>query len=241
MRPIYMSARSMAAIGALGFVTTLAALPDSAQSDSQGAVSNTTTTTTTAPVPATVAVAPKPVRVTLRVSSARRNVIAGRRTIVRGVLRHGNAGHAVKLQLRRGHRWVTVARSHTRSQGRYRLRYTPQKTGSFKARVSFHGDRTARAARRKVGTINVYRRVLASWYGGGGAVACPGSSGRAALGVANKTLPCGTMVTLRYHGRTVRAKVVDRGPFVAGREYDLTAATKNALGAGDLTTIMSTR
>jgi rare lipoprotein A (peptidoglycan hydrolase) len=50
------------------------------------------------------------------------------------------------------------------------------------------------------------------------------------LGVANRTLPCGTRVTLRYRGRRVRVPVIDRGPYVGGREYDLTAATKQALG-----------
>jgi rare lipoprotein A (peptidoglycan hydrolase) len=72
-------------------------------------------------------------------------------------------------------------------------------------------------------------------------VACPGGTRGAKYVVAHKTLPCGTMVTLRYRGRTVRAKVVDRGPFVGGREFDLDAGTKAALRAGDLTTIMSNR
>ncbi|MGA2163275.1 MAG: septal ring lytic transglycosylase RlpA family protein [Solirubrobacteraceae bacterium] len=75
-----------------------------------------------------------------------------------------------------------------------------------------------------------YRLVEVSWYGGGGSLACGGWLTSATLGVANKTLPCGTRVTLRYHGRTVRVRVIDRGPYVAGREYDLTEATARALG-----------
>jgi len=55
--------------------------------------------------------------------------------------------------------------------------------------------------------------------------------------VANKSLPCGTPITLRYRGRSVRVRVVDRGPFVAGREFDLTAATKRRLGFGSVGTI----
>jgi rare lipoprotein A (peptidoglycan hydrolase) len=47
--------------------------------------------------------------------------------------------------------------------------------------------------------------------------------------VAHKTLPCGTKLTIRYKGRSVRARVIDRGPFVAGREFDLTWATKSRL------------
>ena len=75
-----------------------------------------------------------------------------------------------------------------------------------------------------------YRLVEVSWYGGGGSLACGGWLTSSTLGVANKTLPCGTRVTLRYHGRTVRVRVIDRGPYVAGREYDLTEATARALG-----------
>ena len=80
------------------------------------------------------------------------------------------------------------------------------------------------------GQLNVYRLVGASWYGGGGSIACGGELTSSTWGVANKTLPCGTLVTLRYDGRTVRVPVVDRGPYVAGREFDLTEATKRALG-----------
>ena len=43
------------------------------------------------------------------------------------------------------------------------------------------------------------------------------------------------LVTFRYRNRELRVPVIDRGPFVAGRDYDLSYATKLALGAGDLT------
>jgi Lytic transglycolase len=49
------------------------------------------------------------------------------------------------------------------------------------------------------------------------------------LGVAHKTLPCGTMVTFRYHGKGIRVPVIDRGPYIEGREWDLTGATAVAL------------
>jgi rare lipoprotein A (peptidoglycan hydrolase) len=67
--------------------------------------------------------------------------------------------------------------------------------------------------------------------------ACGEPLGVATMGVANKTLPCGTMVTLRYRGRSVRVPVIDRGPFVPGRDYDLTYATRLALGAGDVSEV----
>jgi hypothetical protein len=63
-------------------------------------------------------------------------------------------------------------------------------------------------------------------------IACQVNGGilhRNDLGVANKTLPCGTMVTFRYHGKGIRVPVIDRGPYIEGREWDLTGATAVAL------------
>ena len=61
------------------------------------------------------------------------------------------------------------------------------------------------------------------------------------LGVAHKTLPCGTKVKLRYHGRSVTVPVIDRGPYVAGRDYDLTEATKERLGFPGVGTVLANR
>jgi rare lipoprotein A len=60
-------------------------------------------------------------------------------------------------------------------------------------------------------------------------IACGGVLHVPQLGVANKTLPCGTMVTFRYGGRAIRVPVIDRGPYIAGREWDLTGAAAEAL------------
>ncbi len=51
------------------------------------------------------------------------------------------------------------------------------------------------------------------------------------LGVAHKSLPCGTLVTFRNpaNGAVVTVPVIDRGPYVAGRNWDLSAATCTAL------------
>jgi rare lipoprotein A len=89
----------------------------------------------------------------------------------------------------------------------------------------------------------VYRRASASWYGPGlygRKLACGGTLTAGTLGVAHRSVPCGTKVTLRYRGRTVRVPVIDRGPFVAGREFDLTAATKAKLRFGSTGTVMTT-
>ncbi|MGI8920483.1 MAG: RlpA-like double-psi beta-barrel domain-containing protein [Solirubrobacteraceae bacterium] len=72
-------------------------------------------------------------------------------------------------------------------------------------------------------------------YGYG--LACGGVLGVNQLGVANLTLPCGTPVTFRYGGRQVTVPVLDRGPYIAGRLWDLTGATAAVLnfpGLGEI-------
>lgn len=60
-------------------------------------------------------------------------------------------------------------------------------------------------------------------------IACGGVLHVPQLGVANKTLPCGTEVTFIYGHRAIRVPVIDRGPYIAGRQWDLTGATAEAL------------
>jgi rare lipoprotein A (peptidoglycan hydrolase) len=76
----------------------------------------------------------------------------------------------------------------------------------------------------------VWNVSIASFYDDyGHGVACGGVLQVPELGVANKTLPCGTEVTFRYGDRAIRVPVIDRGPYIPGREWDLTGATAEAL------------
>ncbi|MFL5778693.1 MAG: septal ring lytic transglycosylase RlpA family protein [Chloroflexota bacterium] len=64
-----------------------------------------------------------------------------------------------------------------------------------------------------------------SWYGPGfygQGTACGQTLTKGLVGVAHRTLPCGTRVTFRSNGHTVTVPVVDRGPYVGGRQFDLT-------------------
>jgi hypothetical protein len=69
------------------------------------------------------------------------------------------------------------------------------------------------------------------FYGHGGACGMFGANGfdSGDIGVAHRTLPCGTKVTFRYNGRTVVTTVKDRGPYVAGRIFDMTRGLCEAL------------
>jgi peptidoglycan lytic transglycosylase len=177
----------------------------------------------------------------LSVRGSTLDVLDGHTATVSGTLRPGLPGRMVTLQAFGGDGWGTLARARTGAGGRFELRYLARRTGSEMVRVRFAGDALHFGAHRRLGSLNVYRLAEASWYGGGGGLACGGSLTSETMGLASKTLPCGTLVTLRYGGRSVRVPVVDRGPYVAGREFDLTEATKQALGFGDTGQVWSTR
>jgi rare lipoprotein A len=172
--------------------------------------------------------------------AARHHVLYGSKAPVTGSLTSGEAGKRVAVQIRSGRRWKTVARTHTVAGGRFRASWRGRRLGRFAMRAVAPGV----PPRLVHGKVVVYRKALASWYGPGlygNKLACGGTLGPGTLGVANKTLPCGTKVTLRYHGHTATVPVIDRGPYAAGREYDLTAATKNRLHFGSTGTVWSSR
>ncbi len=79
-----------------------------------------------------------------------------------------------------------------------------------------------------------FRYAGASWYGGktmwGRSTACGQILRPSTIGVANKRLPCGTPVKFVWHGHSIVAPVIDRGPYVRGRAWDLTSAAAEALG-----------
>jgi rare lipoprotein A len=182
---------------------------------------------------------------TLSVRSRALDVLDGHPASVSGTLRAGHsliglAGRMVSLQAFTGGRWDTLTSALTGHKGDFVLRFTPRRIGSEGLRLRFAGAPGLRASRRSAGQLNVYRPVQVSWYGGGGALACGGALTSSTMGVASRTLPCGTLVTLRFDGRSVRVPVIDRGPYVEDREFDLTEATKQALGFGDTGEVWST-
>jgi rare lipoprotein A (peptidoglycan hydrolase) len=56
-------------------------------------------------------------------------------------------------------------------------------------------------------------------------------------GVAHPVLPCGVKLYIRYHGHEVLTEVVDRGPNVPGRDFDVTKALADRLGLHGTQTI----
>ena len=166
--------------------------------------------------------------------SGHRNVMAHQAAKFRGRVNPGGS-RAVVVQVggRRIH-------THTQTDGSFKVRWRAPRAGVYGARAQVVGSSVHSHRFR----VNAFRPAEASYYGPGlygGGLACGGTLSPSKLGVANKTLPCGSKVTLRYHGKTVTVPVIDRGPYAGNREYDLTAATKAKLGFPSTGTVLTTR
>ncbi|MDQ3991506.1 MAG: hypothetical protein M3245_04245, partial [Actinomycetota bacterium] len=150
-----------------------------------------------------------------------------------GTLSPGVHGRLISLQLRTRQGWSTVSTARTDSGGQFRAYWRTSRAGRYMFRARFAGTRYNAGVTRGVrGLVYVYRPAYASWYGPGfygRRTACGQRLGRGTLGVAHRRLPCGTSVAFRYGGRSVTAPVIDRGPFIRGREWDLTAELKRRL------------
>jgi rare lipoprotein A (peptidoglycan hydrolase) len=76
------------------------------------------------------------------------------------------------------------------------------------------------------------RSAGATWYGPGlygNYTACGQVLRPSTVGVAHRSLPCGTTVKFAYRGREIVTRVIDRGPFTGGNDWDLTNGTRKAL------------
>jgi rare lipoprotein A len=183
--------------------------------------------------------------------------LVGNSVAVHGTVAGTKPGDAVAVQrLDAISGWVTVATATVGADGAYdatfkadhaqktTVRAIPAGTATSATRAAT-GDAGATQAGAVEGrTLTLYRRARATWYGPGfygKRTACGMRMTTKLLGVAHKTLPCGTLVDLYNNGQTVTVPVVDRGPFRKGTSYDLTAATARALGVAATTTIGAVR
>jgi hypothetical protein len=146
--------------------------------------------------------------------------------------------------------WIAATTAPVAASGSFHALWRPTRAGTTQIRavpVTGAGGSSAGGAGAANGSagsaigapqlgLTVYHPGVASWYGGPGGygttTACGVVLAPTTLGVAHRTLPCGTSVALYYRGRTVVVPVIDRGPYVHGRSWDLTLATYRALGGG---------
>jgi rare lipoprotein A len=177
--------------------------------------------------------------------------LVGATVTLHGVVASSHPGDAVDVQrLDPLAGWVTAVATTVAADGSYDAVWHVDHAGKTTVRAILATQATT-ATRAATATttvegraITLYRRARVTWYGPGfygHRTACGAKMSRGLLGVAHKTLPCGTLVDLYNNGRTVTVPVIDRGPFRPGTNYDLTAATARALGVTATTTIGAVR
>ncbi|HKG40167.1 MAG TPA: septal ring lytic transglycosylase RlpA family protein [Conexibacter sp.] len=134
--------------------------------------------------------------------------------------------------------WVPIASAAVAVDGRFAATWKPDRVGplALRAVTGVAAAGTADDISAPQLGLTVYRPGIASWYGPTSdeeTTACGIPLSPWTLGVAHRTLPCGTPVAFYYKGRTIVVPVIDRGPFVKGRSWDLTEAAHTALGGDD--------
>lgn len=170
---------------------------------------------------------------------AERHVMAGKSVRISGTVKPATDGQQVAVHVP-GHDEVTK----TGPGGKFSVSWAPGGPGDYKVQAGAEGTETTGGSDSKSLEVTVYRKAEASWYGPGlygNGMACGGTLTPSTLGVAHKSLPCGTKLTLRYGGKSVEVEVVDRGPYVGNREFDLTAATRQRLGFPSTGTVLSSK
>jgi rare lipoprotein A len=168
--------------------------------------------------------------------------LLGRTLRFRGSLGAEQAGRTLQIQRQQPDgEWINTATAVVGPDGSFLARWRTDAIGSFPVRALIAGAQAqAAAAAPLTTTTTVYRPVRATWFGPGfygKHTACGQVMTHALLGVAHRTLPCGTPVAFFLNGRTVTVPVVDRGPFANGARYDLTSAAAESIGMQQSTKI----
>ncbi|MDQ6805002.1 MAG: septal ring lytic transglycosylase RlpA family protein, partial [Actinomycetota bacterium] len=164
------------------------------------------------------------------------SALLGRALAFTGAAAPTSAGQAIVVQrLDSLSGWVSVASGTVASGGAFSVLWRTNYAGRVTLRTVL--ERTASASQTgqisPTLQITVYRPAVATYYGTGffgKRTACGTILRASTLGVASRTLKCGTPVQIYYRGRSIVVPVIDRGPYANHASWDLTQATAQALG-----------
>jgi hypothetical protein len=155
-----------------------------------------------------------------------------------GSVPSSDAGRTIEID-RSGHQtrwtWTKTTTATVQSDGSFSVSWPVSHIGQFAFRAVISAQQGGSAADASWPTVSVivYRMATATYYGPGffgHRTACGQVLRRQTLGVANRTLPCGSKVAVYYNGQMMVVPVIDRGPYGHGADWDLTQATAQALG-----------
>lgn len=126
--------------------------------------------------------------------------------------------------------WSALATTTAGDDGSFTAHWRADRIGRFTLRAVAAGAGARGPA--PTSQLTIYRAAQATWFGPGfygKRTACGEIMSPTLLGVAHRSLPCGTLVDVSYGGRSITVPVVDRGPYAHGVSWDLTTATARAL------------
>ena len=153
------------------------------------------------------------------------------------------ASHGVWLQVRQSAKgsWATVAGGAAAGDGSFTIDWRTSRAGELALRVVSAGvASTSSVTATPQVSLTVYEPVVATWYGPGfygNRTACGERLTRSIVGLADRTLPCGTPVSISYNGETLTIPVIDRGPYSNDATLDLTSAAAQELGMTETSTV----
>ena len=164
-------------------------------------------------------------------------VLLGHVMHVRGTL-PGAGGETVVLERREADGpWVQAATAVADASGSFDAAWKTDHSGHFDLRArpaaATDGAAAAAAAAQQTSTVTVFRRTVATWFGPGfygHRTACGQRLSHRLLGVANRTLPCGTKVALLTAGARSRSRWSTAGRSAPARATTSPLATAQALG-----------
>jgi hypothetical protein len=157
------------------------------------------------------------------------DVMVHRRVRLFGALWPKASDREVTIEQRIAGEWRSIGRVAV-TDGRFERTFEPDHHGYRALRARFDGDGSNAAAFAGAG-LRIYNPDPATWYGPGfygNRTACGKRLQPGTLGVAHRSLPCGTDVAFLYQGRTITVPVIDRGPY-GSAEWDLTQETAERL------------
>jgi hypothetical protein len=162
------------------------------------------------------------------------NALLGKKVRFRGAVDAKLAGRTVVVQYLdpATQAWTKQATTTVRPDGTFVARWKPRHIGQFQTRALVGGRATTASASPEL-PLNVFRPAIATWYGPGfygKTTACGIELTEDLVGVAHRSLPCGTNVAVRYGSTTIVVPVVDRGPYGGTAKWDLTKGAADQLG-----------
>ena len=140
---------------------------------------------------------------------------------------HSRQGHAARAHLGRRLRHISLAAA------LLSLALTPLAAEAQTGGASAPSGETSASGAAGLVFSAPMRSAGATWYGPGlygNGTACGQTLRPGTIGVAHRTLPCGTAVKINYHGHSLVTRVIDRGPYTPGNDFDLTNGARLALG-----------